>query len=227
MSSKSKKSKPAAKTKKTVVKKSKSAAGVKASAAKKTAKAKKAKPAAKGKSGKLAVTKAKASKPATGKVKPSKVAKATVSGKKSVPVTNAKAAKGGKVLPAKSSVKVGGKSVTPVGISAGKVAKPKKISRRDFPFLSPLDDRVLINYGEASARTPGGLYIPDTAGARPNRGTVLAVGPGRVSKRGGRKPLDVQVGDEVMFGEYAGHPLEVMGETYLILREDEILGVFE
>lgn len=108
-------------------------------------------------------------------------------------------------------------------------AKPKltlvKTTSKSLGFLTPLDDRILVEKLGASDRTPGGLYIPDMAQERPNKGKVVAVGHGRRDKKGRVRPLDVQVGDVVLFTQWAGGEIELDGATFLIMRETDVLGV--
>ncbi|MGD9646124.1 MAG: co-chaperone GroES [Pirellulales bacterium] len=89
--------------------------------------------------------------------------------------------------------------------------------------LRPLDDRVVVEPLEAEEMTAGGIVLPDTAKERPQRGTVLSVGPGKVLDSGERGELSVSVGDEVIFGKYAGTDIEVDGRDVKILRETDIL----
>ncbi len=89
--------------------------------------------------------------------------------------------------------------------------------------LKPLDDRVVVEPMEAEERTPGGIVLPDTAKEKPQRGTVLAVGPGKLLENGQRSSLSVAVGDEVIFGKYAGTDIEIDGREIKILRESDIL----
>lgn len=92
--------------------------------------------------------------------------------------------------------------------------------------IVPLDDRVLIKPTLTERVTPGGLILPETSTLEGNlRGAVLAVGRGHQDKKGRVRPLDLRVGDEVLFSEYAGSPVEVSGEKLVILRETDILGV--
>lgn len=91
--------------------------------------------------------------------------------------------------------------------------------------LAPCRDGVLVEKIVESDRTPGGLYIPLTAMERPLRGIVVSAGRGKFSKRGKLQPLDVQPGDEVVFDKHAGTEVNVDGQDYLLVREDEILGV--
>ncbi len=92
--------------------------------------------------------------------------------------------------------------------------------------IRPLHDRVLVRRIEEAETTLSGLIIPDTAKEKPHNGEVVAVGDGRLLKNGERVPLDVKVGDRILFGKYSGSEVTISGEEYLIVREDEILGVF-
>jgi chaperonin GroES len=89
--------------------------------------------------------------------------------------------------------------------------------------IRPLDDRVVVEPLEAEEMTAGGIVLPDTAKERPQRGTVLAIGPGKVLDNGERGTLSVATGDEVIFGKYAGTDIEVDGREVKILRESDIL----
>lgn len=89
--------------------------------------------------------------------------------------------------------------------------------------LRPLDDRVVVEPVEAEEMTAGGIVLPDTAKEKPQRGHVLAVGPGKVLESGERGELSVAVGDEVIYGKYAGSDIEVDGREVKILRESDIL----
>ena len=93
--------------------------------------------------------------------------------------------------------------------------------------LQPLDDRIVVRTDESEATTASGLVIPDTAKEKPQQGKVIAVGTGRVTDKGDVLPLDVKAGDTVLFGKYSGSEIKVDGKEYLIVREDEILGVVE
>ena len=86
--------------------------------------------------------------------------------------------------------------------------------------INPLDDRVLIEPARAESMTASGLIIPDTAKEKPQKGTVVAVGPG---KKG--EPMTVKVGEEVLYGKYAGTEINIDGNTYLIMRESDIVAV--
>ena len=94
--------------------------------------------------------------------------------------------------------------------------------------VRPLRDRVLIErLEEAEQKSIGGILIPDTAKEKPQQGRVIAAGKGRVNDKGEVFPLDVKEGDTVLFGKYAGSEIKIEGREYLIIREDEILGVTE
>ena len=92
--------------------------------------------------------------------------------------------------------------------------------------IKPLHDRVIVRRIEESAnQTAGGLFIPDTAKEKPQEGEVIAVGEGKYKEDGTRQTLDVKAGDRILFGKYSGSEIKLDGEEYLIMREDEILGI--
>jgi chaperonin GroES len=91
--------------------------------------------------------------------------------------------------------------------------------------IRPLHDRVLIKRIAEQETVRGGIIIPDSAKEKPQEGEVVAVGNGKILENGQRVPLDVKEGDRILFGKYAGSEIKVEGEEYLILREDEVLGV--
>jgi chaperonin GroES len=92
--------------------------------------------------------------------------------------------------------------------------------------ITPLHDRVIIKRIEDSTnQTAGGLFIPDTAKEKPQEGEVIAAGEGKYKEDGTRQSLDVKKGDRVLFGKYSGSEIKLDGEEYIIMREDEILGV--
>jgi len=93
--------------------------------------------------------------------------------------------------------------------------------------VKPLDDRVLVEQGEAEEVTAGGIVLPDAAKEKPQRGKVIAVGPGRLLDSGERGKPSVKVGDEVFYGKYAGSDVEVDGNKYVILKENDILAIIE
>lgn len=92
--------------------------------------------------------------------------------------------------------------------------------------LKPLGDRILVKRVEAEEKTKGGIVLPDTAKEKPREGVVLAVGEGRALDNGTRAPFTVKVNDRVLFSSYSGTEVKWDGEEYLILSEDDIIGVF-
>ena len=93
--------------------------------------------------------------------------------------------------------------------------------------LKPLHDRVIVQRLEEDEKTKGGIYIPDSAKEKPSEGKVIAVGGGKIMDNGSVRKLDVKVGDRVLFAKYAGTDVTVGGEEYIILREEEILGIMQ
>ena len=93
--------------------------------------------------------------------------------------------------------------------------------------IRPLQDRVVVKRMEEERTSAGGIVIPDSATEKPSRGEVLAVGNGKVTSNGDVRPLDVKAGDQILFGKYAGTEIKIDGEEVLIMREEDILGVFE
>lgn len=93
--------------------------------------------------------------------------------------------------------------------------------------LRPLQDRLIVKRVEEETKTAGGLFIPETAKEKPQRGEIVAVGNGKKTEDGKVLPLDVKVGDVVLFGKYAGTEIKVDGDDYLMMREDDILAVVE
>jgi chaperonin GroES len=90
-----------------------------------------------------------------------------------------------------------------------------------------MHDRIIVKRLEEETKTAGGIFIPETAKEKPQRGEVMAVGKGKVTEDGKVLPLDVKKGDQVLFGKYAGTEVKIDGQEYLIMREDDILGVVE
>ena len=93
--------------------------------------------------------------------------------------------------------------------------------------LRPLHDRILVQRIEEEEQKVGGIIIPDSAKEKPQQGKVVAVGAGKADKDGKRIALDVQQGDTILFGKYSGQEIKIDGDEYLIMREDEVLGVIE
>lgn len=92
--------------------------------------------------------------------------------------------------------------------------------------VRPLHDRILVRRMAEDEKTAGGIIIPETAKEKPQRGEVVATGKGRVTEDGRVLPLEVKAGDRILFGKYSGTELKLNGEEYLMMREDDILGVF-
>jgi chaperonin GroES len=93
--------------------------------------------------------------------------------------------------------------------------------------IRPLHDRVILRRIEEGEQVRGGIIIPDTAKEKPQEGEVVAAGEGKYKEDGTRQPLDVKKGDRVLFGKYSGSEIKIDGEEFLIMREDEILGILE
>ena len=93
--------------------------------------------------------------------------------------------------------------------------------------IRPLQDRVIVKRIEEEAKSKGGIIIPDTAKEKPQEGKVMAVGKGKANEDGKVTPLDVRVNDLILFGKYSGSEVKLDGEEFLIMREDEVLGVIE
>ena len=93
--------------------------------------------------------------------------------------------------------------------------------------IRPLQDRVIVKRLEEEEKTKGGIIIPDTAKEKPQEGKVIAVGKGKMTEEGKLLPLDVKVGDKILFGKYSGTEIKIEGEEHLIMREEDILGVIE
>lgn len=93
--------------------------------------------------------------------------------------------------------------------------------------IRPLNDRILVKRLEEKEVTKGGIIIPDTAKEKPIQGEVIAVGKGKMLENGEIRALDVKVGDKVLFGKYAGTEIKIDGEEFLMMREDDVLGIIE
>jgi chaperonin GroES len=104
---------------------------------------------------------------------------------------------------------------------------PARPDERTVMKVRPLHDRIIVERLEESEQRVGGIIIPDTAKEKPQQGKVLAVGKGRIEKDGKVTPLDVKAGDTILFGKYAGQEIKIDGSEYLIIREEEVLGVIE
>jgi chaperonin GroES len=93
--------------------------------------------------------------------------------------------------------------------------------------VKPLHDRIIVKRIEEGEQVVGGIIIPDSAKEKPQQGKVIAVGAGKIDDKGKRTPLDVKAGDKILFGKYSGQEIKLDGEEFLIMREDEVLGVIE
>ena len=93
--------------------------------------------------------------------------------------------------------------------------------------LRPLQDRILVQRVEEETKTKGGIIIPDTAKEKPAEGKVAAVGNGKLGEDGKRVALEVKKGDRILFGKYSGTEVKIEGEEYLIMREDDVLGIID
>lgn len=91
--------------------------------------------------------------------------------------------------------------------------------------IKPMNDRILVKRREALSKTAGGIYLPGGSQDKPNEGDVVAVGPGRLLKDGNRAAPDVSIGDHVTYSPYAGSDVRIDGEDYVILREEDVLGI--
>ncbi len=128
------------------------------------------------------------------------------------------------------AVKAKAKTKKTTSTTSMKLASPKaskKSSVKWNEFVTPLDDRLMVQIIEGEKRTAGGLYIPDTASdvTGNKQGVAVAVGRGHRDAHGKIRPMDVQIGDKVVFAEYAGSKIDLLGETLILLRESEVMGI--
>jgi chaperonin GroES len=91
--------------------------------------------------------------------------------------------------------------------------------------IKPLADRVVVKPAEAEEKTSGGIILPDTAKEKPQEGTIVAAGPGKVSDNGTKVPMEVKTGDKILYGKYSGTEVTIDGEEHLIMRESDILAI--
>jgi chaperonin GroES len=119
------------------------------------------------------------------------------------------------------------KEVILINKSTKFLGKPKGESRVMATNIRPLHDRVILRRIEEGEQVRGGIIIPDSAKEKPQEGEVVAAGEGKYKDDGTRQALDVKKGDRVLFGKYSGSEIKIDGEEFLIMREDEILGVLE
>lgn len=92
--------------------------------------------------------------------------------------------------------------------------------------VRPLHDRILVRRMAEEEKTAGGLFIPDTAKEKPQKGEIVAAGKGRITEDGKTLPLEVKIGDKVLFSKYSGTELKLNGEEFLMMREEDVLGIF-
>jgi len=93
--------------------------------------------------------------------------------------------------------------------------------------IKPLNDRILVKRLEAEEKTKGGIVLPETAKEKPKEGEVIAVGPGKLLESGKRQSLELKKGDKIIFESYAGTEIKVDGKEYLLMKEDDVLGIIE
>ena len=93
--------------------------------------------------------------------------------------------------------------------------------------IRPLHDRVIVKRIDEERKTASGIVIPDTAAEKPDQGEVMAIGKGKVLENGKMQPLDIKVGDRILFGKYSGQTVRVKGDELLVMREEDIMGVVE
>jgi len=102
-----------------------------------------------------------------------------------------------------------------------------KTEVKKFMEVRPLYDQVLVERSDEKEKSKGGIIIPDTAKEKPEQGKIIAIGQGRITEDGKLRPLDVKKGDKVLFGKYSGTELKFEGQEYLMMKEDDILGVIK
>jgi chaperonin GroES len=122
----------------------------------------------------------------------------------------------------------------PVHLAIGKAGSNQNLTQRELKGVSrmatkltPLHDRIVVRRVEEAETTRGGIIIPDTAKDKPQEGEVISVGKGKTNEKGETFPLAVKEGDRVLFGKYAGTEIKIDGEDFLIMREEEVLGILE
>jgi chaperonin GroES len=103
----------------------------------------------------------------------------------------------------------------------------KHVKQEKMMKIRPLQDRVIVKRIDEERKTASGIVIPDTAAEKPDQGEIMAIGKGKKTDEGKVLPLDVKVGDRVLFGKYSGQTVKVKGEELLVMREEDIMGVVE
>lgn len=115
-----------------------------------------------------------------------------------------------------------------MGSQGGDIFREEKRSMSEKKSkIRPLQDRLIVERIEGQEMTSAGIYIPDTAKEKPQQGKVLSVGKGKIREDGSVQPLDLKPGDTILFGKYSGTEIKIDGQEYLIMREDDVLGVLE
>jgi len=133
---------------------------------------------------------------------------------------------GGKLMRPDGDIAAGAQQETEIkAIMATATATPKE-TKKKIKFR-PMDDRVLIEPSEADETTSGGIILPQTAREKPQRGTIIAVGPGKLLDSGKRGEMGVRVGDEVYYGKYAGTEIDFGADKYVVIRETDVLAVVD
>ena len=122
-----------------------------------------------------------------------------------------------------TTAKPAAKAAAKPAVAAKAPATPAKAPAMAMRKFTPMDDRVVVKPGQAKEELRGGIIIPDTAKEKPQEGEVIAVGLGRVTPEGKRLPMDVKVGDKVLYSKYGGVEIKEQGNEYLVLRESDIL----
>jgi chaperonin GroES len=102
-----------------------------------------------------------------------------------------------------------------------------ELTKETLMKIRPLHDRVIVKRLEEERKTASGIVIPDTAAEKPDTGEVIAVGTGKLLEDGKVRPLDVKKGDKILFGKYSGQTVKIEGEEFLVMREEDIMGVLE
>jgi chaperonin GroES len=111
--------------------------------------------------------------------------------------------------------------------TAGDGGSTLRKEQRTMRKIKPLQDRILVRRLEEKEVKKGGIIIPDTAKEKPQEGEVVAVGPGKVTEDGKRQPMEVKVGDKILFGKYSGSEVKLGDEEFLIMREEDVLGILQ
>jgi len=134
-------------------------------------------------------------------------------------------AKSAKAAPPKPAARAAQPKAVPASAGRGAAPTPSTGGKQNMAKVRPLHDRVLVKRIEESEQKVGGIIVPDTAKEKPQQAEVVAVGSGRMLENGQREPLAVKAGDKVLVGKWSGTEVKLDGTEYLIVKEDEILGI--